>query len=920
MFNVTCRSFAETCKLLFKCLLCRLRSKNSRLGIAIYRMDLMKRNCYLLVVANWFFVFVALANANPGHDQYEAICRTQLATTDAGSWPHFLANLKLTNALCQSDLKAALRQSEEALNLAQPLGPDAVVVAKLYVATIKGWAMGRTIAEADLQASDFELSLNASADLRFHFYSTWIAREMGARNFDEKIKPLLKSLNEFARIAAAECADPHLKAIQRSDELRVRTFWLSESPGSPAEKELRSQLQLDAQEFPFLPCRIVLERVAGLEAGLDQEISEQIAHFEKALELARETGNRWQAAICNLQLGILFRNIRNLDSAETCFENLHRVAQQLGAQPLIYEALVNLGNLERKRGNTALALDWYEQAEKSPSFSDQLFLNQHYFFQEMLSMHQNLKNRSQVRKYQQKVLSPEEARELKTSQIKADTLGVLLTNIIAQGRKDLEDLRTAHLAAEARSAARIANLKMYSIVASTLALLLLLWFVFRIRLRRVASELDTEKIHARQSEQERDDLALRLNRIQRMESLGLMAGSVAHDFNNILVGVLGNAEVIQMQTDLEDVSFVRQRVESIITSAEKAASLSRQMLAYAGKQYIARQSTDLNQLIRQYESVLRSACATTQCVDIQLCRGEIFSRVDRTQVEQVVLNLVTNAVQASPGNGKVTIRTGVETIVDIDQDPALFGTRETGGDFCFVEVQDGGHGISRQDLERIFEPFYSNSEIGRGLGLSVVYGVVKGHDGFIRCETEVDHGTTFRILLPVAVDAVGSPDPVDAGGGIENQDQVDQVLNQTVLVIDDEESVLELCTQLLSRKGWNVLTAADGTEGLTQVVDLGDEISCLLLDVVMPEMGANELLRELESRGIFIPVVLMSGFSQTKLEFFLQRPNVHSIIEKPFHATEIHTAVQRAVARADLITRTRPVHDRGRPMFDQVDH
>ena len=201
-------------------------------------------------------------------------------------------------------------------------------------------------------------------------------------------------------------------------------------------------------------------------------------------------------------------------------------------------------------------------------------------------------------------------------------------------------------------------------------------------------------------------------------------------------------------------------------------------------------------------------------------------------------------------------------------------------------------------MERIFEPFFTNSELGRGLGLSVVYGVVTGHEGFVKCSSNVGQGTSFQVLLPVSAEpAVNSQSDLDAELEPRSEHEAAPQVSprQKVLVIDDEETVLDLCSQLIHLNGWEVETALGGEEGLRLATRYADELSCILVDVVMPEMGASELLRELDDRGINLPVVVMSGFSHTRLDFFLDRPNVVSIVEKPFRVNQIKQAVQNAI-------------------------
>lgn len=857
----------------------------------------MKRIHGLLLFAVWSLFSFASPDSAHAQTQYIEYCRAELAQTQSGDFDHFLAHLKLTNALQDNDLRTALTSAKSAIKLAEPHGRDAVIVAKMYVAMLTSTLANRSAADASLQDSDFQLSSEALPELRLHFYMALLDREVWTGDVTERVKPFLEKLMEFTKDAASECNDPHLIAKQRCQELLLRsTRFLPQAQTTTRFDELLDELNQDLESYPMMDLGIVLNEANAIITGLTPKSEAQQAELvAKARQLAVQAGYRFRAARCVMLQGIVAEMTNQLDLAVKYYDVFLTESRNLGAQPFVYRAYRRQAAVYQEQGNYRQAIRYLSLAENSKAFQDQPFLFQQYFYEEFQRVHEELGNRVQARRYEKKILSSDARERLKRNQESTFTYGRLLSGVIERGKQDKQQLQQAHQIAAAKLDGRITTLKTYLFIASALSLLLSSWIVFRIRLNQVNKKLDSEKDNVRQSEQECAELANRLHRIQRMESLGLMAGSVAHDFNNILVGVLGNAEIIQMKTDFDDVAFVKQRVESIITSAEKAAGLSRQMLAYAGKQYIAKEAIDLNELVSQYESVLKSACSPNQTLDFQLCRCAVVSKIDRTQVEQVLLNLVTNAVQASSGSATITIRTGVESVDHIDQDASIFGTRTLGGEFCYVEVTDQGSGISAEDLERIFEPFYSNSDVGRGLGLSVVYGVTKGHDGLIRCQSELGVGTTFRVLLPESrEEAVATISSKDTGPDEHEPPIADDAPPRTVLVIDDEASVLDLCSQLLQFRGWEVITATNGTEGLAAAVDHVDEISCILLDVVMPEMGANEVLREIENRQIQTPVVLMSGFSQTKLEFFLDRPNVVEIVEKPFHADEIQAAVQAA--------------------------
>ena len=430
----------------------------------------------------------------------------------------------------------------------------------------------------------------------------------------------------------------------------------------------------------------------------------------------------------------------------------------------------------------------------------------------------------------------------------------------------------------------------------TLAIVLPLggWLVGqRVKILRSRRELQRQKDITEDQQREVEKLSGKLARLQRMESLGLMAGSIAHDFNNILVGVNGNAELMELAYDSGtcDEAFARQRIEAIKQSSQRASKLAKQMLAYAGKRYAEQRVQDLNQLLSSNRSVLESFSQRGQAIEYQLDPEPMLACVDETQVEQVLFNLVTNAMQASPPNTPISIGSHRLRLTDAETHDC-FGSRSEGGEFCGFTVEDQGVGIQQGSLDRIFEPYYSTSEHGRGLGLAVVYGIVESHGGLIRCRSDVGRGTTFEVLFP-AVESdtpLAHPRPRPAAAFSEGMLQGVQVL-----VIDDEASVLDTCRQMLEHSGVHATVANGGEAGLEQLVGGDDRFDCVLMDVVMPDLSAAQVLEELERREIQVPVILMSGFSADRLDRFGTRPNVVQILSKPFGVEQLQRAIAVAV-------------------------
>ena len=425
-------------------------------------------------------------------------------------------------------------------------------------------------------------------------------------------------------------------------------------------------------------------------------------------------------------------------------------------------------------------------------------------------------------------------------------------------------LERMHADSQARAERKIQFLQVaFGVSAACVAILVLSAALVysRFRLAETRKQLSSEIQCSLENQEIREHLEQNVHRLKRMESLGSLASGVAHDFNNLLVGVICNAELLRKRMTQDD--FSRECVGQLIQAAEKAAGLSRQMLAYAGKQSIEKAPHDLNQLVQDLFSVLQSTVGEHVKISLQPNAEVQVALCDATQIEQVILNLVTNARDASPQDAILAMRTGRETI-DVIDEQYLYGSRLDGGTFAFIEVQDSGSGVPQAALEHIFEPFYSDHGSGRGLGLAVVYGIVEAHDGLIRVTSKPNEGTTIRVLLPlVTVDQPRSTrhsaPPCEATVEADSSSPL-------VLVADDEPTVLSATKTLLRSHNWEVLTVSNGRQAVEQLLRNHQRIWCLLLDVVMPEMGAGEVLAEMNRASLSTPVILMSGFSEMQVD------------------------------------------------------
>ena len=378
---------------------------------------------------------------------------------------------------------------------------------------------------------------------------------------------------------------------------------------------------------------------------------------------------------------------------------------------------------------------------------------------------------------------------------------------------------------------------------------------------------------AKRAEEQHRKLEARVRQAQKLESLGILASGIAHDFNNILTGLLGNADLALC--DLPSHSPIRPLIQGIQQAARRAADLTNQMLAYSGKGTFVVDEIDVNALVRDLASLLQSAVSKKAELGFDLSADLPGARADATQLAQIVLNLVSNASEAiGDEDGLVRIRTSTTDWDHSVLDAAGLVEGLAEGRYVTIEVSDTGGGMDDETKARVFDPFFTTKLTGRGLGLAVVQGIVRGHQGAIVVESELGKGTTFKVLLP-ALDHAAAP--VAARAEEENDWQG----AGTVLLVDDEEMVRNVVAHMLELLGFSVLTASDGAEAVELFRERHDEIACVLLDLTMPRMDGEETFRELRRISDDVRVILSSGYGEqvsterfgaTGLAGFLQKP------------------------------------------------
>ena len=406
--------------------------------------------------------------------------------------------------------------------------------------------------------------------------------------------------------------------------------------------------------------------------------------------------------------------------------------------------------------------------------------------------------------------------------------------------------------------------------------------------------LQAEIIERELAEEERRKVQVKLLHAQKLESLGVLSGGIAHDFNNLLVGILGNAGLAL--GDLPEDSPVRDTLKDIETAALRAAELTRQLLAYAGKGQFFVGPVHLSQLVEEMGHLLSTAVAKNARLDFQFAADLPTIDADATQLRQVVMNLITNASEAiGTASGTIVVRTGV---MDADRGylaDAQLGVGLPAGRYAFVEVQDDGHGMHPATQARIFDPFFTTKFTGRGLGLAAVLGIVRAHRGAIRVTSAPGRGTTIRVLLPCANAPEGNL-PLPATTAEEATDELPPG-SATVLIVDDEETVRTVAQRILSARGFAVRLASGGVEALHVLREDPDGIDLVLLDLTMPDMGGAMTMQELRRIRPDLKVVLSSGYSQEDaIPAGDVTASAAAFIQKPYRPSELVAILRRVLA------------------------
>ncbi|MFQ5518389.1 MAG: response regulator, partial [Mariprofundus sp.] len=366
----------------------------------------------------------------------------------------------------------------------------------------------------------------------------------------------------------------------------------------------------------------------------------------------------------------------------------------------------------------------------------------------------------------------------------------------------------------------------------------------------------------------------KLQHTDRVDSLGVLAGGIAHDFNNLLTAILGNAALALRKLDATSPAL--KYLSSIENASHSAADLCKQMLAYSGKGKFVVKPVNISELVENMGKLIDVSLAKNVVLKYHLSEHLPLINADVAQMQQIVLNLITNASEAIEGkSGVISIATGAMQ-VDADYLNGCIGSGTIEpGRYISLEISDTGCGMDAETQKKIFDAFFTTKFTGRGLGMSAMLGIVKGHQGALRIYSEPGDGTTIKIIFPISDEQVARAEPL--------RDTAPKwVFSGTALVIDDEETVREVASVMLEEVGFEVITANDGVEGVEIFSQNRDKVELILLDMTMPKMGGEACFSELRRIQPDVKVILSSGYNEQDATSRFAGKGLAGFIQKPY--------------------------------------
>ncbi len=389
---------------------------------------------------------------------------------------------------------------------------------------------------------------------------------------------------------------------------------------------------------------------------------------------------------------------------------------------------------------------------------------------------------------------------------------------------------------------------------------------------------------------EHSRLEAKLRQAQKLESIGVLAGGVAHDFNNLLTSILGNASLVLDHVPPSHPA--RPELDAIMAGAEKAAQLTSQLLAYAGKGQFVLEEVDLSSLVADILSLIRTSIPRSVRLHLALKPNLPAACGDGTQLQQLIMNLIINAAEAIGGQpGTIRINTGLQEISQyyIERNPMAADRDLAPGTYVYVEVRDTGCGMDEETKSRIFDPFFTTKFTGRGLGLAAVQGIVRGHRGVIELHSAPGRGTTFKVLFPA----------VAAHDRHRRHEVLDEDLSGsgTILVMDEDDLICRMARSVLERYGYAVLLAANGQQAIDVFCRNAEEIAAVLLDVSLPELSGIATFEEIRALRPDMPVLVSSGYPESDVMRQFPAGAAPLFIQKPFTPRRIVEMIKAVTTR-----------------------
>ena len=396
-----------------------------------------------------------------------------------------------------------------------------------------------------------------------------------------------------------------------------------------------------------------------------------------------------------------------------------------------------------------------------------------------------------------------------------------------------------------------------------------------------AISLGLDITERKRAEAEREKLQATLNQAQKMEAIGILAGGIAHDFNNILSSIFGYSQLAEIHIDTPEKA--RQHIGQVIKGAQRATALIKQILTLSRKSEYKKQPLSVFTVLKETLKLLRSSIPTT--IEI---KANIFSRAsimaDPTQVHQVIMNLCTNAYQAMNETGGI-LTLGLDE-VDISKD-SLPDLNMLPGRYLKLEVSDTGHGIDKKTLERIFDPYFTTKEIGKGtgLGLAVVDAVIKEHNGYIIPRSEVGQGSTFEVFWPI-IEKASFP-------SIEEKEKIELPAGtERIMIVDDEKDILDVLQAILGRQGYQIAAFSDGASALETFARNPDQFDLIITDMTMPHMTGDALSAEILKIRKDIPIIFCTGYHETFTEDIARDIGISRYVLKPVSGQELSVLIR----------------------------